>query len=201
MTRVSSAPCNLRTEYVAADHDLVWIVPEKTSFEEAAAIGGIAAETAAQARPSLTEPSVFADLRTQAFYIRFDLNDPTSPVTSAEPVLVWAGSTSGTSVELFASWPSLMYAAVSRSICVSCSPSSHGRRPSLTSLTAYNSPTKPAIKSSPPPRPRTFPSSSLSAPTPPSTTRTPRRPKRSRQPIPISRSLSNAYVRSTETGS
>ncbi|KAJ7748790.1 GroES-like protein [Mycena maculata] len=63
-------------EYLRTDYDLVWSIPDNTSFEEAAAIGGVGAETAAMA--------LYHSLRLPW------------PGTSSAPrtVLIWAGSTS-----------------------------------------------------------------------------------------------------------
>lgn len=64
-------------EFLSVDAHLVWRVPENLGWEEAAAMGGVAAATAVQ-----------------AIYFLHGLNLPTNPTTTAEPVLVWAGSTS-----------------------------------------------------------------------------------------------------------
>ncbi|KAL8290524.1 hypothetical protein RQP46_002782 [Phenoliferia psychrophenolica] len=64
-------------EYVATDGDLVWKVPETTSWEEAAALGGIGPHTAVQ-----------------ALYFRHGLAHPTAPIKTPEPFLVWGGATS-----------------------------------------------------------------------------------------------------------
>ncbi|KAJ7773726.1 GroES-like protein [Mycena maculata] len=63
-------------EYLRTEPDLVWAVPDRTSFEEAAAIGGIGSETAAL-----------------ALYHKLRL---AWPGTDGAPrtVLIWAGSTS-----------------------------------------------------------------------------------------------------------
>lgn len=64
-------------EYIHVDAELVWLIPDNQTFEEAAAMGGVASATAAQ-----------------SIYFLHKLNKPSKPTTAAEPVLVWAGSTS-----------------------------------------------------------------------------------------------------------
>ncbi|KAJ7748791.1 GroES-like protein [Mycena maculata] len=64
-------------EYLRAEYDLAWSVPEGTSFEEAAAIGGIASETAAM-----------------AFYYLLGFAWPGTSSTPSRTVLIWSGSTS-----------------------------------------------------------------------------------------------------------
>ncbi|KAJ7748802.1 GroES-like protein [Mycena maculata] len=65
-------------EYLRTEYDLVWSVPDGTSFEEAAAIGGVGSETAAL-----------------ALYHALGLPWPgTSSAGAPRTVLVWAGSTS-----------------------------------------------------------------------------------------------------------
>jgi len=64
-------------QYLKVPADLVWKIPDGTSFEEAAAIGGIAMETAAQ-----------------ALYMRIGLPYPGTDSASDQTVLVWAGSSS-----------------------------------------------------------------------------------------------------------
>jgi len=63
-------------EYLKADAKLLWKVPENTSFEDAAAIGGVGCETAAFA----LYPTLKKALPGQS--------------SSGEPFLVWSGATS-----------------------------------------------------------------------------------------------------------
>ncbi|GAA5857796.1 hypothetical protein JCM5353_002635 [Sporobolomyces roseus] len=64
-------------QYVLATATLVWKVPESVSWEEAAASGGIAPQTAVQ-----------------ALYMRLNLNHPSNPSKESTPVLVWGGTSS-----------------------------------------------------------------------------------------------------------
>ncbi|KAK4704786.1 hypothetical protein P7C70_g1422, partial [Phenoliferia sp. Uapishka_3] len=64
-------------EYVKTEAALVWKVPNSTSWAEAAAMGGIGPQTAVQ-----------------ALYFRHGLPQPTKPLKTSEPFLVWGGATS-----------------------------------------------------------------------------------------------------------
>ncbi|GAA6040359.1 hypothetical protein JCM8097_007574 [Rhodosporidiobolus ruineniae] len=64
-------------EYVKTEEKLVWRVPEGVKLEKAAAAGGGALWTAIQ-----------------VLYSYLHLSPPSNPITTAEPVLVWGGSTS-----------------------------------------------------------------------------------------------------------
>ncbi|POY71205.1 hypothetical protein BMF94_5517 [Rhodotorula taiwanensis] len=64
-------------EYVKAEANLVWRVPDSLSDEQAAAAGGVGPWTAIQ-----------------ALYMRLGLATPSSPSKEGEPVLIWGGSTS-----------------------------------------------------------------------------------------------------------
>jgi len=63
-------------EYVTAFPELVWHKPASLSYEEAAAMGGVALSTAAQ-----------------ALYQNLNLPTPWAPATTPIPILLWAGST------------------------------------------------------------------------------------------------------------
>ncbi|KZP24623.1 GroES-like protein [Athelia psychrophila] len=69
-------------EYISAQTPVVWRIPEGTSFEQAAAIGGIPADTAAQ-----------------ALYTRLDIPRPWEParktaVVAGDAILIWSGAAS-----------------------------------------------------------------------------------------------------------
>ncbi|KAL8278324.1 hypothetical protein RQP46_009216 [Phenoliferia psychrophenolica] len=64
-------------EYVKTEASVVWAVPEATSNEEAAAMGGVGTATAYL-----------------VLYGELNLAKPTAPVQKAEPFLVWGGATS-----------------------------------------------------------------------------------------------------------
>jgi len=64
-------------EYTRQEASLVWKIPAKTSFEEAAAMGGIGPHTAVQ-----------------SLFLRLGLPWPTTPTSTPFPVLIWAGATS-----------------------------------------------------------------------------------------------------------
>lgn len=64
-------------EYVKTDASLVWKVSEGTSWEEAAALGGIGPDTAVH-----------------ALYLQLELTLPWKPLSTPEPFLVYGGSTS-----------------------------------------------------------------------------------------------------------
>lgn len=70
------------SEYVSAQTPIVWGIPEGTTFEQAAAIGGIPADTAAQ-----------------ALYSRLDIPRPWDPsrvtaVKAEDSILIWSGASS-----------------------------------------------------------------------------------------------------------
>lgn len=77
---LASVETDSRKEYVKTEAGLVWVMPDSTSFEDAAAIGGIAMETAVH-----------------ALFLKLGLSSPFSSSKKPETVLVWAGSTAGTS--------------------------------------------------------------------------------------------------------
>ncbi|KAK4700952.1 hypothetical protein P7C70_g5289, partial [Phenoliferia sp. Uapishka_3] len=64
-------------DYVKAEAPTVWKIPEGTSFEEAAAMGGVGPATAFY-----------------ALYVELGLPKPDSPLKTPEPLLVWGGASS-----------------------------------------------------------------------------------------------------------
>ena len=69
-------------EYISAQTPVVWRIPEHITFEQAAAIGGIPGDTAAQ-----------------ALYTRLDIPRPWAPsqsttVKAGDPILIWSGASS-----------------------------------------------------------------------------------------------------------
>ncbi|KAF7973200.1 hypothetical protein HWV62_15783 [Athelia sp. TMB] len=69
-------------EYISAQTPVVWRIPEHITFEQAAAIGGIPGDTAAQ-----------------ALYTRLDIPRPWTPsqstaVKAGDPILIWSGAAS-----------------------------------------------------------------------------------------------------------
>ncbi|KDE09819.1 hypothetical protein MVLG_00217 [Microbotryum lychnidis-dioicae p1A1 Lamole] len=64
-------------EYLKTEATLVWKVPDSVDAEEAAALGGIAPHTAFQ-----------------ALDLRLGIPQPSKPISTSQPLLVWGGSTS-----------------------------------------------------------------------------------------------------------
>jgi NADPH:quinone reductase-like Zn-dependent oxidoreductase len=64
-------------DYIVTEGTQVWKVPQGTTDEEAAALGGIGPHTAVQ-----------------ALYMRHGLEQPQNPSKDGKPFLVWGGATS-----------------------------------------------------------------------------------------------------------
>ena len=88
-----------KSEYVSpaliSSADLLWKIPSTTTFEEAAAIGGIGCETAYMASDFVAGPYESAyTTESQALCMRLKLPEPDSGSSTDHTVLIWSGATS-----------------------------------------------------------------------------------------------------------